>query len=197
MIIRTCQNCSKQYETFPSIRLRFCSNACAGQHKRKGNYVECAVCKKSFWSYPSRISLYCSRSCATTARNLTDANPSYKRDISGDKNPRYGKGLTGSDNPMYGKRKELSPRWRGGRKIRKDGYVLIVAPDDHPHPADHHLASGLKYILEHRYVMEQHIGRYLEPDEVVHHIDENPSNNDISNLRLYSSQSDHVRYGHG
>jgi len=132
-----------------------------------------------------------------TARNLTDANPSYKRDISGDKNPMFGKGLKGVDNPMFGKRKELSVNWKGGRKVRQDGYVLIVAPDDHPHPADSFRASGLKYILEHRYVMEQHIGRYLSPAEVVHHIDGNPRNNNIENLRLYASQAEHIRQEHG
>ena len=35
-------------------------------------------------------------------------------------------------------------------------------------------------IHQHRLVMEKHIGRYLTKDEVVHHIDENPKNNDIS-----------------
>lgn len=35
-----------------------------------------------------------------------------------------------------------------------------------------------------RYLMEQHLGRPLSDDEDVHHIDENPSNNDISNLEI-------------
>lgn len=109
----------------------------------------------------------------------------------------YGKGMAGKENPMYGLRKELAPQWKGGRKVRKDGYVLIVAPDDHPHPADTHRPSGLKYILEHRYLMEQHLGRYLEPGEVVHHIDGNPSNNAIENLRLFTSQSKHIAEAHG
>ena len=107
----------------------------------------------------------------------------------------YGKGMSGEDNPMYGRTKELAPRWKGGRRTRPDGYVYMLAPDDHPYPA-YTKASGSKYILEHRYVMEQHLGRYLEPNEVVHHIDENPSNNDIGNLRLYSSQSEHISDAH-
>lgn len=51
-------------------------------------------------------------------------------------------------------------------------------------------ADGYKYVWfsdgsgekEHRYIMEQHLGRKLETDEVVHHIDGNRSNNNISNL---------------
>ena len=35
-----------------------------------------------------------------------------------------------------------------------------------------------------RYLMEQHLGRLLLPEEDVHHIDENPLNNDISNLEV-------------
>lgn len=42
-------------------------------------------------------------------------------------------------------------------------------------------------VPKHTYVMEQHLGRYLLPNEVVHHIDENKHNNDISNLQLLSS----------
>ena len=107
----------------------------------------------------------------------------------------YGKGMKGETNPMYGKRGEQCANWKGGRKIRRDGYTLVIAPPDHPYPADSSRES-IKYILEHRLVMEQHLGRYLLPTEVVHHIDGNPRNNDISNLELYSSQAEHMAKGH-
>ena len=44
------------------------------------------------------------------------------------------------------------------------------------------------YVYEHRLNMEKHIGRYLEKDEVVHHIDFNKQNNDISNLIIMTPQ---------
>lgn len=37
---------------------------------------------------------------------------------------------------------------------------------------------------EHRVIVERNIGRDLEPWEVVHHIDENPNNNDLTNLMV-------------
>ena len=37
-----------------------------------------------------------------------------------------------------------------------------------------------------KYLMECHLGRYLTDDETVDHIDQNPQNNDISNLRVIS-----------
>jgi len=196
MIQRICNHCGQAYQTFPSIRKQFCSARCANEHKRSGASIPCAVCGKEVYSRPSRPRTYCGKSCARTAANLTNANPAHHRDVSGPNNPMYGVARYGPENPMYGKRKEQSPRWKDGRKVRKDGYTLVVAPDDHPFPADVHAPSGLKYILEHRYVMEQHLGRYLRPEEVVHHIDRNPRNNDIGNLQLFSSQAEHIRTAH-
>jgi len=40
------------------------------------------------------------------------------------------------------------------------------------------------YVFEHHLVMEQSIGRFLKMHELVHHIDGNRLNNDISNLYL-------------
>ena len=37
---------------------------------------------------------------------------------------------------------------------------------------------------DHRVLMEQHLGRRLEPWEIVHHRDENPSNNSLDNLEI-------------
>lgn len=80
-----------------------------------------------------------------------------------------------------------SYRWSGGRNIDKNGYVLLYAPD-HPLPR----RNGI-YILEHRLVMEKHLGRYLTTREVVHHKNKNKEDNRIDNLELYSSNGDHLR----
>jgi len=152
----------------------------------------CEQCGIEFEAYTSQARRFCSKSCATTYRNLTDENPSYHRDISGANNPRYGKGLSGKDNGMYGRTRELNPAWNGGRKIRPDGYIMRLAPEGHPART-----AAYPYVLEHRLVMEEHLGRYLDPEEVVHHIDGDPSNNDIENLQLFANQSDHISKGHG
>lgn len=80
---------------------------------------------------------------------------------------------------------ENNPWWRGGRVIDPDGYVL-VKQNSHPR-ADRH-----GYVREHRLVMERVLGRYLEPTEIVHHIDGDRANNDPENLEVFGSNQEHL-----
>ena len=76
--------------------------------------------------------------------------------------------------------------YRGGRKLDSAGYMMIMNKE-HPNTG----VSG--YIREHRVVMEKHLGRYLLPTEVVHHIDGNKENNNIVNLLLFPNNSEHMK----
>jgi hypothetical protein len=82
----------------------------------------------------------------------------------------------------------LRPHMKPGRARRdrwstRDGYVLIHAPPDHPHPR----SDGS--LLEHRHVVEQALGRYLEEWEIVHHKDGNRQNNCVENLELLDGRA--------
>lgn len=81
---------------------------------------------------------------------------------------------------------EKNPFWRGGRWIDPDGYVMIWKPG-HPH------ASKASYVREHRLVMEEKLGRYLDPKEVVHHLNGVKDDNRPENLELFSCNADHLR----
>jgi len=95
----------------------------------------------------------------------------------------------GDKNPMFGIHRfgEYNPHWKGGRRLSKEGYVLIFKPD-HPN------ATCDGYILEHRLVMEKHLSRYLKPEEIVHHINEIKDDNRIENLILFNGISEHRKH---
>lgn len=75
--------------------------------------------------------------------------------------------------------------WNIRKRISKGEYDYALVPE---HPK----ATKLGYVFMHRVVMENHIGRLLKDNEVVHHKDENKKNNDISNLQLMTNE-EHVR----
>lgn len=69
------------------------------------------------------------------------------------------------------------------------GYIWIFKPN-HPN------STPNGYIREHRYVLEQKIGRYLKKSEVVHHLNGIKSDNRPENLELFFNQSKHIKFHH-
>jgi len=72
--------------------------------------------------------------------------------------------------------------WKGGRK--KSGKYIYLYKPTHPN-------SDIKnYIIEHRVIMEKFLGRYLKPEEIIHHINEITIDNRIENLYLCKNKSE-------
>lgn len=78
-------------------------------------------------------------------------------------------------------------RNKHGYKIA-GGYAFIYVPEYRNAVKK---APDKGYMLEHRYLMEQYLGRDLLKIEVIHHIDGNKVNNKIENLLLCSSNRFH------
>jgi hypothetical protein len=85
---------------------------------------------------------------------------------------------------------------RGKKYFTSKGKRRIVRPDGYIHirVIGHHRANSLGYISEHIVVMENAIGRFIKFPEVVHHIDENKSNNYVGNLMLFATREMHINY---
>ena len=81
---------------------------------------------------------------------------------------------------------ERHPRWKG-KQVDRAGYV-------YKHAKSHPYCNKDGLVFEHRLVMEAHIGRILDPSEVVHHINDNPSDNRINNLMLFTNNGSHKKH---
>lgn len=64
------------------------------------------------------------------------------------------------------------------RYLGEDGYVHVKVGPEHP------MAHINGWAREHRIVMAEHLGRVLDPEELVHHDDEDKTHNVIQNLVL-------------
>ena len=85
-------------------------------------------------------------------------------------------------NPRFGRK---AANWKGGRNYSGGGHVYIYNPD-HPY------STKDGYVMEHRLVMEEHLGRIIDPDEVVHHLNGVKDDNRPENLEVLN-RGDHVR----
>ena len=79
------------------------------------------------------------------------------------------------------------PNWKGGIILDKDGY-LYERCEGHPRATRHG-----SYVYQHVLVMERYLGRYLGPNEQVHHINGCKTDNRIQNLQLMTS-SEHTKH---
>lgn len=112
-----------------------------------------------------------------SGKELTDLRPQRSKVciFDGCDKPHTGNDLCNGHNQQRWLGKELTPlRVRGGNKwVSSYGYIRMIIDG--------------KETSEHRYVMEQYLGRKLLPEENVHHINGVRNDNRVENLELWNT----------
>jgi HNH endonuclease len=147
----------------------------------------CKRCGKTFDyrvlpSRPATQGWYCSRDCsnrrertrATETRTCRHCGATFKYMAGGKPGTGpQGKFCSRECSNKADKRRVRGPEhgnWKGGRVKWPGGYMAVRIDG--------------KYVLEHRHVMSQKLGRPLSPHETIHHKNGDRSDNRIENLEL-------------
>lgn len=125
----------------------------------------CIECKKEFIGDSRPHHKRCSLKCRNTSISWKKCRSLNAKKYIGNKNP----------------------HWKGGRGNTGKGYIWIYSPY-------HPFKNRQNQVLEHRLVMEKHIKRFLLPQEVVHHINGNKQDNNLKNLKIFKSHSEHISF---
>lgn len=159
-----CPTCKEDYLEYPAKGSGYCSKACY----RK----VCKTCNTEFHAKTPR-QMYCSETCKRGTASCHNCGKSF---VVGKK----AAGLFCSKTCAYEFKCPVGTVRDGG-----GGYKIVKVPHGTPGAKRQYGANGHQWMLEHRYVMQQILGRPLGKKENVHHINGKRDDNRPENLELW------------
>lgn len=186
-----CPTCNNPSGFLKSGREKiFCSRGCTAKDKKNGRMKACKNCQKQFYiSLSGENQKYCSRKCKNVCMPKRDPSKLKGNYIECPycKNKRY---VTPSVFKLNKSgMKFCSINCKG--KAMKEGITnygfIDEGKDKKINPYPRKQINGIR-LKEHRRVMQEHLGRKLLPTELVHHINEDQTDNRIENLQIVSNE---------
>lgn len=181
LIEKECRRCKKIIHIFKSLKdiKKYCSRKCYHLDLKSSNVYK--IGREKF----SKVNL---GKQFTKKRLKAHRKAMAGRKISekGKKNMAVSRKRYLMNNPMPSG--EMARHYKNGKTIT-NGYVSILNPK-HPY------ARKSGYIFEHRLVMENKIGRHLNPEERVHHINGIKDDNRPENLEYCVNETFHQKNFH-
>lgn len=185
-----CSGCGSPVERRESdlARLKsgrvFCSKECRGRvgsKPRRGVNVACQRCGSDIYQRPGQERRFCSKECHDEGQRVSQVMTACVTCGTGFRHQRsVSRKYCSKPCEANGRMVRALSRSHNGRpaRINAAGYVMVWEPD---HPASY---SG--WLLEHRLVAEQTLGRRLGRADEVHHINRNKADNRAENLVVLS-----------
>ena len=195
---KPCATCGQVF-TPKTNRVAYCSDIC-----RRGE-ASCVTCGKAFLVKKGATGKYCSRDCwyasAEDRRRLCpiceqlfqgvgkSCSPECGRELVRRNNPRRTATCARCGVPLVGKKPHVRYCSRScSMYARTHARGGVTLPDGTRRPASTgyvQIKVDGRWVLEHRHVIEEQIGRSLEPHERVHHKNGRRYDNSPENLELW------------
>lgn len=144
---------------------------------------KCLTCGEEFYPKEAKRK-YCGKECYYEMKRRRKDRVNWTEEMREGMSKKY----TGEGNPMYGRKP-----WNAG-KSRPE-----MSGDKHPNYKGGWIQNGYHFISSsgedisfHRNIMEKHLGRKLNSDEVVHHINGDKLDNRLENLQVMS-RAEHTK----